>query len=355
MNKQRIISFDILKIMCMIMVVILHLASYGIQNISIEFMSVPYCTISILKSFSIVAVNCFVLISGYFLCQSDIRLKKATNLWIQVETYSIGIYLVLVFVPGSGVHFSIQQLIKHTFPLLTNQYWFFTYYILLFLIAPMLNIFIRNVEQAQFKRCLFILIIIFSVVPTCNIFNDNFGTNSGYSLLWFIVLYLIASYIRLYSIKGKYWGHIYIILSIILLCIQFLGDSIGHTISIFSYIKNLAFQYNSLFVLGASVALFMATTKSKLHFSNNKINLLISNVASLSFAVYLFHENSSFRNYLWNNIVDLRRFINSEFYFLLMVPIFVFSIFGAGIVIEIVRRGILKFFEKDRIKFVSAK
>ena len=128
MNKQRIISFDILKITCMIMVVILHLASYGIQNISIEFMSVPYCTISILKSFSIVAVNCFVLISGYFLCQSDIRLKKATNLWIQVETYSIGIYLVLVFVPGSGVHFSIKQLIKHTFPLLTNQYWFFTYY-----------------------------------------------------------------------------------------------------------------------------------------------------------------------------------------------------------------------------------
>ena len=174
MNNQRIISYDILKITCMIMVVILHLTSYGIQNTSIQFMSLPYWAILVLKNFSMVAVNCFVLISGYFLCQSDICLKKAIKLWIQVETYSIGIYLVLVFVPGSGVHFSIQQLIKHTFPLLTNQYWFFTYYILLFLIAPMLNIFIRNVEQAQFKRCLFILIIIFSVVPTCNIFNDNF-------------------------------------------------------------------------------------------------------------------------------------------------------------------------------------
>lgn len=346
MNKQRIITFDILKIACMIMVVILHLTSYGIQNTLIEFMSVPYWIMAILKSFSIVAVNCFVMISGYFLCQSDICLKKAIKLWIQVETYSVGIYLALVFVPGSGVHFSIQQLIRHALPLLTNQYCFFTYYILLFLIAPMLNIFIKNVEQAQFKRFLFILIIIFSLVPTCNIFNDNFGTNSGYSLVWFIVLYLIASYIRLYPLKGEYWGYIYIILSILLLCIHFLGDSIGEAISIFSYIKNLAFQYNSLFVLGASTALFMATLKSRVRFSSKKINFLISYVASLSFAVYLFHENSSFRNYLWNYIVDLQRFINSEFYFLLMVPIVIFGIFGIGIIIEIVRRGILKFLKK---------
>lgn len=346
MNNQRIISYDILKITCMIMVVILHLTSYGIQNTSIQFMSLPYWAILVLKNFSMVAVNCFVLISGYFLCQSDICLKKAIKLWIQVETYSIGIYLVLVFVPGSGVHFSVQQLIKHIFPLLTNQYWFFTYYILLFLIAPMLNIFIKNVDQTQFKRYLSILIILFSVVPTCNIFNDNFGTNSGYSLLWFIVLYLIAAYIRLYPIKGKNWWYIYMISSIILLCIQFLGDSIGQNISIIAYIRNLAFQYNSLFVLGASVALFMITTESKLHFSNNKINLLISNVASLSFAVYLFHENSSFRDYLWNNIVALQRFVNSEFCFLLMIPVFIFGIFGTGIFIDIVRRGILKAFEK---------
>lgn len=352
MNNQRIMSFDILKIMCMVMVIILHLTSYGIQNISIEFISLPYWVILILKSFSIVAVNCFILISGYFLCQSNNRLKKVIKLWIQVVTYSIGIYLVLACLPGSGVHFSVQQLIRHMFPLLTNQYWFFTYYILLLLIAPMLNIFIRNVEQTQFKGYLFILILIFSVVPTCNVFNDNFGTNSGYSLLWFIVLYLIASYIRLYSIKVKYWGYTYIILSLLLLCIQLFGDSIGQNISIISYIKNLTFQYNSIFVLGASVALFMTASKSKLYSSNSKINLLISNLSSLSFAVYLFHENSSFRGYLWNNIVDLQRFINPEFIFLLMVPVIIFVIFATGIVIEIVRRGILKFFRKT-IKMVT--
>lgn len=49
---------------------------------------------TVLHSFSIVAVNCFVLITGYFLCTAEFNYKKILNLWIQVEVYSIGIYLM---------------------------------------------------------------------------------------------------------------------------------------------------------------------------------------------------------------------------------------------------------------------
>lgn len=84
MKSKRIVSIDILKIVCIIMVVMLHLTSYGVKDISIKFLSIPYWFIAIFKSLSIVGVNCFVLISGYFLCQSDIKYKRILPLWIQV-------------------------------------------------------------------------------------------------------------------------------------------------------------------------------------------------------------------------------------------------------------------------------
>ena len=48
MKSKRIVSIDILKIMCIIMVVILHLTSYGVKDISIKFLSIPYWFIACL-------------------------------------------------------------------------------------------------------------------------------------------------------------------------------------------------------------------------------------------------------------------------------------------------------------------
>lgn len=38
---------------------------------------------------------------------------------------------------------------------------------------------------------LIVLIAVFSLIPTLNIFGDISGTEYGYSLVWFIVLYSI--------------------------------------------------------------------------------------------------------------------------------------------------------------------
>ena len=96
----RNIYMDILKIISMFMVVLLHATNFGIQNIKIEIGSINYFIVWIIRIFSMVAVNCFVLISGYFLCQKKENkeniLKKIIRLWVQTEMYSIGLYLILV-------------------------------------------------------------------------------------------------------------------------------------------------------------------------------------------------------------------------------------------------------------------
>lgn len=109
----RNIYMDILKIISMFMVVLLHATNFGIQNIKIEIGSINYFIVWIIRIFSMVAVNCFVLISGYFLCQKKENkeniLKKIIRLWVQTEMYSIGLYLLLCFIPQNGVRFSINQ------------------------------------------------------------------------------------------------------------------------------------------------------------------------------------------------------------------------------------------------------
>lgn len=42
-------------------------------------------------------INCFVLITGYFMCRSNITLRKFLKLFLQIEFYNIVINLIFVF------------------------------------------------------------------------------------------------------------------------------------------------------------------------------------------------------------------------------------------------------------------
>ena len=106
------------------MVVLLHLQSYGIQKAEVELHTPIYWMALLVRSFSGVAVNCFVLISGYFLCDQVVKKRKLLSQWIQVEMYSVGIYLVLCIIPKAEVTFSAKTLVRQMLPILTNQYWF---------------------------------------------------------------------------------------------------------------------------------------------------------------------------------------------------------------------------------------
>lgn len=219
-TDERNNAIDILKILSMVMVVLLHLRQYGIYKAEVELHTPIYWMALLVRSFSVVAVNCFVLISGYFLCDQVVKKRKLLSQWIQVEMYSVGIYLVLCIIPKADVAFSAKTLVRQMLPILTNQYWFFTCYILLMLLVPFLNKFINALSQAEFQKCLALLLVLFSVIPTINVFGDSFGINGGYSLLWFIVLYCIAAYVRRYPLKNRKYGLGYLLCCMALVVIN---------------------------------------------------------------------------------------------------------------------------------------
>ena len=56
---------------------------WGVQN-GVESFRVKYEVVMLWESFTYCAVNCYALISGYVGLQSQFKIKKFINLWIEV-------------------------------------------------------------------------------------------------------------------------------------------------------------------------------------------------------------------------------------------------------------------------------
>lgn len=337
---KRNLSIDCLKIVSILFVVIWHITIYGVNFAELPDDSYAFWIISLLKSFSIVCVNCFILISGYFMSESDVNYKKLIGLWLQVEIYSVGIYLLLCLIPGIPIYFEVKTLIKQMLPLLSNQYWFFTDYLLLVLVSPILNIAIENMNETYFRRVIYMLLIIFSFIPSINIFGDPFGTNKGFSLIWFIVLYFVSAYIKRYTIPKWNYCRIYLVLTF-LIFIVLIGCRHFSSIPFASVIINLVFMYNSIFAVGASIALFLSAICSSSKQIAVKYGTLIVKVSSFSFGVYLLHEHSQIREILWNQWAKLMEYVDSPVLFLGRLILIILGVFSSGIILNIFIRIIV--------------
>ena len=86
------------------------------------------------------AVNVYVLISGYFLVEAGFKVKRVLILIGQVLFYAILIPLIMMgtgIFAGEGGDF--YRLLQYVFPLETEHYWFATSYVLLYLFSPLIN------------------------------------------------------------------------------------------------------------------------------------------------------------------------------------------------------------------------
>lgn len=149
MEKRRNLNLDLLRILCMLMVVCIHSLGWGglIENRLIPG-TANYFLCNTLFAFCLLAVNCFVMISGYYLCTSAFKLKKLVQVWGCAFFYSVSIYFVLIM---TGLErFSLKELIKHCMVFTLDRYWFITAYLLMFIVFPFLNCAIRSMD----KKCI---------------------------------------------------------------------------------------------------------------------------------------------------------------------------------------------------------
>lgn len=241
-------------------------------------------------------INCFVLITGYFMCKSNITMKKYIKLLAEVMFYNFAVYAVFLI---TGVQdFAIKDVVKLLIPINTLGDNFTETFLIFFLCIPFLNILIKSLTEKQHIYLILLSCFIYVFFGTVPFFSVTMNYVS-----WFIVLYFISSYIRLYPKKifanVKVWGKasiFFIVISIasVLACL-WVSAKLD---------KTIAYK----FVTDSNTFLALATGLSTFMFFKNinlKYHKWINMLGGSTFGVLLIHDNSYYmRKWLWRDTLN---------------------------------------------------
>ncbi len=203
-GSKRQANFELLRIAAMLMIISLHYLVKGWAATPFPFAVKDHPTgvfAWLIEAFCIVAVNCYVLISGYFLVESAWKPGRVVSLLCQVLFYSLLIPAVLLLCGVVSLrNLDTYDWIGFVFPFGTEHYWFATAYLIMYLFAPFLTAGIQKMKKRDLQILLALLLTFFSLEKTIvpvYLATDRYGYDFG----WFLCLFLIAGYIRLYGIS----------------------------------------------------------------------------------------------------------------------------------------------------------
>lgn len=296
-GSKRTANYELLRIIAMLMVVTLHYLNHtGSLLMPGEAAEGRKIVGTLIESFCIVAVNVYVLISGYFLVEAGFKVKRIVVLICQIWFYALLIPLVLLGTGIFGGEGGIYRLIQYVLPLQTDHYWFATSYVLLYLFTPVLNLAVKHMGKRQLQITLAGLLIMFcgikSIVPV-QLVTDRFGYDFG----WFLCVYLVAAYIRLYGLEWlgtakRAWGT-YVGCAVLIFGISTVAYLIHAKTGLFAYYVAVPYHYNFVLCLMGAIALFLAFGQVKI--SSGKTAEWICKLSPFTFGVYLFHEHIDIR------------------------------------------------------------
>lgn len=239
----------------------------------------------------------------------------------------VGLYIITLLIGTST--FSIQG-IKGCFAL-TKLNWFIKAYILLYILAPVLNAFVEKASQKDFRNVL-IAFFAFEFVYGWIFSGSTQHIVGGYSTISFIGLYLLARYVRLYQPRISFKSKSFYIAS---LCIAPICVTAAYIIPPILGINTTALgglwiSYISPYCIAFSM--FMIMLFSKFEIQSKVVNW----VAASSFAVFLIHTNP---NTLWHFkgfLVNLYEKTNCLEYWLYTFG-FLILVFITAVVIDQIR------------------
>jgi surface polysaccharide O-acyltransferase-like enzyme len=340
---MRLTNFELLRIVAMLMVVTMHYLWYGgsLPSLTDSVNSIGYFALAV-ESLAIVAVNLFVIVSGYFLVNIRFKLSRLLRLMAQVLFYSllIPLLLFLIGIPILADSEGIYGVLAYVLPVSTQHYWFITSYVLLILLSPLLNSAFLYYEKKELGVTIILLIAVFSGIKSFVPVMLNFD-NFGYDFGWFICLYLCGAYIRTYDLpwlrKKNRAALLYLLCTALIFGLKVGSHFIHSKTGQLKFFYDVPFHYNFILVFAAAVALFYVFKEHD--FKINISSAIINRVAPLCLGVYLIHMHYDIRDnwFSWSRIWPLSWRQGGVFGFALDMVLTVILVFVICIAIDYIR------------------
>lgn len=286
-------NIELLRILSIIGVIILH---YNNTNAGGGFLyvteySANYWVLHFLESIFVIAVDLFILISGYFMATNQKRsLWKPIKLLVQVIAFRVCLYL-----GGFIFHdkeFSVVSLLGRLLPV----NYFVILYVALYFISPYINIVLNKLKGKALNIFVIIILLLFSVwsIAVDLIIEVSgkslnglstigmYGSQYGYTIVNFALMYIIGGWLRINkdNIKIKTWlvAIVFFINAVILMLWGVLDAYIGFDV------ERVAWEYCNPLVIANAVLCFILFSRI-----NIKPNRVINFFAKGVFTVYLLH------------------------------------------------------------------
>ena len=309
-RTDRQSNIELLRIFAALGVVLLH---YNNPRLGGGFavasgLSANQFVMVFFEAIFICVVNLFVLISGYFMKGSSRRdLLKPVQLLSMYVVFELIAYLVKELPKGEP--FSLSSLADY----FTPSYWFLFVYIALYILSPYINLMWSHLNRKKQKHLLIILIALFSIYPIAweaityasksSIWGAEsitsyglmqggstiglFGSGAGYTIVNFVLMYLIGCYLRDIEEDGKKFktGLLSVLLLINVALIVY-WTYLEFFVVEGSIDSTTAWYYENPMVISEAVLIFLLFKNMKI-----KKNKVINILAAGSFPTYLIHIN----------------------------------------------------------------
>lgn len=330
-GNKRQANFELLRIVAMLMIISLHYMGKGDILGDFRFIEMVGSDVYVwnwvsafswlIEAFCNVAVNCYVLISGYFCVESVWKPGKVVSLLCQVLFYSIGIPCVLLLMGAESVKgMGLYDWMNYVLPIETERYWFATAFLFMYLFAPFLSAGIRQMEKRQLQYVMAFLLCFFSLGKT--IFPIHLeAVGFGYDVGWFLCLFVAGGYIGKYgftwlekqsrAVAVYFFSGLGVWLLNLLCNIMYLSPLGGET-EVFGYYPIVLYSYNHLFCVVGAVALFYVF--KNLRIREGRFANMVRKIAPYTFGIYLLHEHNLVR-YEWTQWLGAEK-LSESFWFL---------------------------------------
>ncbi len=340
-SNSRSSNFEMLRILAMLQIIAFHLAFHSnflFIGTTVTFNRVWY---QMLFMGGKLGVNLFVMITGYFMVSAKgIKTANIIRLWGQTLFYVLLFYFLMPGYNGNGM--TQDKPIGKFFPISSDQYWFISCYLALYILIPFINQLLTSVDKDLYRRMLIVVGIIWVLIPNISwIPGLAVTTFNGSNLAFFIYMYSLAAYFRLYSedFKGKpvryFLGDVALlaVTAVTVLVLDVIGKNSPAAVRLIPYLYN--YQYSLLTVL-RSILLFLCFKNIRM-----KESKIINVLASCTLGIYMLHDNWQFRRTFWNQILNTPSHAQDKLFALYTLGL-ILAVFIVGFILEFIRKNTIE-------------
>lgn len=300
-NQNRSSNLELLRIVAMITIIAHHyVVNSGITDMfDYSNVTANMIFLQLWGMWGKTAINVFVMITGYFMCEKRLTMKRFAKIYLEAKFYRLVIFMIMLMCGYETL--APKNLFKALFGCAYGIGHSFTASFLMFyLFIPFYNILLDKLDRRQHIKLVLMLLAAYTGTATFFFCSSVFSEP-----VWYMVLYFAAAYIKRYE-AGTWLRNNKVIASwlavvigmayLSVLAVDFIGNRFG-----FRNWSYMVSDSNKLFAFLIGSGMFLLFHNMNIRYSRG-----INTIAASTFGVLCIHASSdAMRTWLWKETLDV--------------------------------------------------